>query len=176
MAAVRYDKDNVKVTSSSAEDIAFDGGDSFRIDYPFTIPQNGDPIVLKYVVNAPTILTLSTLEIDQGGVLYRVYTESQATETAPFTNNVTMYPKNTTVTPNASPVEILDDGAATFTGQQNTTLRIRTASGGGNRNSAVTGESTRRGFGVTTVYAEISALEGVNVDTIGVLKQEFYRK
>jgi type 1 fimbria pilin len=161
---------------AGGEDTAFDNGDSYRIDYPFTIPQNGGPLVIKYIVNEPTILTLSTIEIDQGGIEYRIFTEAQATETSPFTDPLTIYPKNLTVSPNPAPVEILDNGAATFTGQQNTTLRIRTASGGGNRNSAVTGESTRRGFGQSIVYAEIARLEGVNVDTIGVLKQEFYRK
>lgn len=164
------------VLSAGGEDSAFDNGDSYRIDYPFNIPQGGGPIVIKYVVNEPTILTLSTIELDQGGIEYRVFTEAQTTETEPFTAPITVYPKNLTVTPNPSPVEIFNDGAATFTGQQNTTLRIRTASGGGNRNSAVTGESTRRGFGQSVVYAEIKALEGVNVETLGVLKQEFYRR
>lgn len=164
------------VMSAGSEDMAFDNGDSYRIDYPFTIPQGGAPIVLKYIVSEPTILTLSTIELDQGGIEYRVFTAAQTTETATFDQPITVYPKNLTVSPNPSPVEILNNGAATFTGQQNTTLRIRTASGGGNRNSAVTGESTRRGFGQSIVYAEIARLEGVNVDTIGVLKQEFYRR
>jgi len=161
---------------AGGEGAAFDNGDSYRIDYPIRIPQGGGPLVIKYIVNEPTILTLSTIEIDQGGIEYRIFTEAQTTETSPFTDLIPVYPKNTSVTPNPAPVEILDNGAATFTGQQNTTLRIRTASGGGNRNSAVTGESTRRGFGQSIVYAEIARLEGVNVDTIGVLKQEFYRK
>lgn len=163
-----------KTESTSMAETAFVEGRSFRIDYPFSIPQDGSPIVLKYEVVAPAVLTLSTIEIDQGGIIYKVYTDEQTTETSAFTNAVTLYPKNTIVEPQPAPVNVFDGGTATFTGQQNTTLRIRTASGGGNRNSAVTGESTSRGFGVTTVYAEIATLEGVNVETIGVLKQEFY--
>lgn len=161
---------------AGGEDVAFENGDSYRINYPFSIPQGGGPIVIKYIVSEPSVLTLSTIEIDQGGILYRIFVEAQTTETAPFTDPITVYPKNLTVTPKPSPVQILNGGAATFTGEENTTLRIRTASGGGNRNSAVTGESTRRGFGESVVYAEIAALEGVNVETVGVLKQEFYRK
>jgi len=160
---------------ASSEDLAFDNGASFRVDYPFSIPQNGDPIVLKYSVTAPTILTLSTVEIDQGGVIYKVYTEAQTTETSAFTQAVPVYPKNTIVTPQVSPVEVFGGGSATFTGQQNTTLRVRTSSSNSNRVSAVSGESTRRGFGVTTVYVEIDTLAEINSDSQGVLKQEFHR-
>lgn len=171
---------SVRVTSvggiGQSSDEAFETGNSYRINYPFNIPQGGGPIVIKYIVNEPSVLTLSTIELDQGGIEYRIFTAAQTTETSPFTSPITVYPKNLTVASNPSPVEIFNNGAATFTGEENTTLRIRTASGGGNRNSAVTGESTQRGFGVSTVYAEIAVLEGINTETIGVLKQEFYRK
>lgn len=159
---------------SDKENQAFNNGGSFRIDMPFSIPQNGGPFVIKYTISQPVILTLSTIEIDQGGVLYKVYTEEQATETQAFTTSVPLFPKNTFVTPKPAPAVVEVDGAATFTGQQNTTLRVRSASGGGNRNSTVTGESTSRGFGASVLYTEITALDGVNIETRGVLKQEIF--
>lgn len=161
-------------TLAQKESNAFDTGGSFRIDLPFSIPQNGDPFVIKYTINEPVILTLSTIEIDQGGVLYKVYTEDQATETQAFTTSVPLLPKNTIVTPKPAPAVVESGGAATFTGQQNTTLRVRSASGGGNRNSTVTGESTSRGFGASVLYTEITLLDGVNIETRGVLKQEVF--
>ncbi len=156
--------------------IAFNSGNSYRIDFPFEIPQNGDPIVLKYNVTEDTILTLSTIEIYQGGLQYKIFTEAQTTETGAFDDTVIIYPKNTSVPFVPAPATVLTGGSATFTGQQNTTLFVKASSGGGNRSNAVTGEETARGFGPSVIYAEISTLDGTNTDTLGILKQEFYRK
>ena len=167
---------SASILSTGGEDLAFENGDSYRIDYPFIIPQNGDPIVLKYIINEPSILTVSGVDLGQGGIEYKVFTEAQATETSPFTTPVSVYPKNFSVPFNPSPIEVFNSGSATFTGQQNTTIILRTPVAGGNRSSVIVNEQSKRGFGPSIVYVEISAIDGITVDTIGVLKQEFYRK
>lgn len=167
---------SASILSTGGEDLAFENGDSYRIDYPFSIPQNGAPIVLKYIINEPSILTVSGVDLGQGGIEYKVYTQSQATETSPFIAPVDVYPKNFSVPFNPSPISVFNSGSATFTGQQNTTLILRTPIAGGNRSSAIVNERSKRGFSSSIVYVEISVIDGITVDTIGVLKQEFYRK
>ena len=167
---------SASILTTGGEDLAFENGDSYRIDYPFIILKDGDPIVLKYIVNEPAILTVSGVDLGQGGIEYKVFTEAQTTETSPFTSPISVYPKNLSVPFNPSPIEVFNSGTATFTGQQNTTIILRTATAGGNRNSAIIDDKSKRGFGPSIVYVEISAISDITVDTIGVLKQEFYRK
>jgi hypothetical protein len=155
---------------------AFDNGDSYRVDYPFSIANNGDSIVIKYIVNEPSILTLSSVEVDKGGIEYKVFAGSQTAELTPFNNPIIVYPKNTSVAINPSPISIFDGGSATFSGQQNTTARVKAPSSGGNRSSVVDNEGTSRGFGLSTVYVEISRIDDESASVKGVLKQEFYRK
>ena len=180
----RFQKDNrsikVSIESGSAveaqttSDKAFNEGRGYRLNYPFTIPNGGSDIVLKFVVEAPIDLTFSQTEIDQGGILYRVFTSAQVTETAPVNTPVDwVYPKNPRVPHSGSAITVTTGGTVTTTGDENTTLRIRTASGAGNRSNAVSGESSKRGFPATTAYVIISQLNGVNTDTTGVLKLEW---
>lgn len=155
----------------------FAEGRGYRINYRDTILQGGGPIVLKYEVGGDTVLTLSTLEVQQGGLAYEVFTSDNVTETAAFTGTLPIFPRNTMSsnpqlgTP--SHVVIRTDGTATFTGEPNATLDLRTPVSGGARASVVGGDNTVRGFGASTIYLRITPLEGINTDTTFTLKQEW---
>lgn len=164
----------------SQEEIAYRDGRSYRVDIPLTIPNGAGDIFLKYVVGGDTDLTLSTLECDQGGAEYTVWTAAQASNESGITTAVTVIPKNSKSTAPVRPSHITltrtasaGSGTLTLTGQQNTTLRVRTAGASGQRLNAVAGEESARGFPSTTVYVRIRQLTGVNTDTIMVLKQEW---
>lgn len=159
-------------------DNGFAEGRAYRINYRDTIVQNGDEIVLRYDNAGDTVLTLSTLEVQQGGVTYEIYTADNVTETTPFTgSDVAIFPKNTMSTNprlgTPSQVTISTGGTATFTGQPNATVDLRTPASGGARATVVGGDGTVRGFGVSTIYVRIAILEGVNTDTKFTLKQEW---
>lgn len=155
----------------------FAEGRAYRINYRETLPQGGGGVVLKYEVGGDTVLTLSTLEVQQGGVTYEVYTQDGVTEDTSFTGTLPIFPRNTLSTNpqlgTPSNVVIRTDGTATFTGEPNATLDLRTPTSGGARASVTGGDSTVRGFGPTTIYLRIAPLEGINVDTKFTLKQEW---
>lgn len=170
-------RDTVAGQVSTALDTGFAEGRAYRINYRDTIPQGGGPIVLKYEVGGDTVLTLSTLEVQQGGVAYEVFTSDNVTETASFTGTLPIFPRNTMSTNpqlgTPSHVVIRTEGTATFTGEPNATVDLRTPASGGARATVVGGDDTVRGFGVSTIYVRIAILEGVNTDTKFTLKQEW---
>lgn len=155
----------------------FAEGRGYRINYRDTILQGGAPIILKYDVGGDTVLTLSTLEIQQGGLAYEVFTSDNVTENTAFTGTLPIFPRNTMSTNTnlgtPSNVIIRTGGTAAFTGEPNATLDLRTPTSGGARASVVGGDETLRGFGPTTIYLRIATLEGVNTDTTFTLKQEW---
>lgn len=163
---------NSRVVSSPAVE-AFAQGRAHRMNFPFTISNNGDPIYLKFNIHKSINLTLSTLDVDQGGVELKVYSVFQATETSPFTEVVATQPRNYRVIKDDG-VTIETGGEATFVGDETSTLRVRTSGGSNKSDSNVAGEQTERGFPVTTAYVEIAALDGVNSETTGVYKLEWY--
>lgn len=170
-------RDSVAGQVGTSIDRGFAEGRGYRINYRDTILQGGNPVVLKYEVGGDTVLTLSTLEVQQGGLSYEVFTSDNVTETAAFTGTLPIFPRNTLSTNpqlgTPSHVVIRTEGTATFTGQPNATLDLRTPASGGARASVTGGDDTVRGFGATTIYLRISPLEGINTDTKFTLKQEW---
>lgn len=163
--------DRLKVDVASA---TFANGREFRINEEFSI-DTGQSIIYKFVVGINTVLTFSSVECDQGGVKYSVWTLPQTTELTPFTTPVSIYRKNnmTTAPVVASQIQIFKGGTATFTGVSNSVLRVRTGSGNANRSSNVGQLSQQRGFPPTTVYLEIKTLDGINTTSTGVFSLEW---
>lgn len=146
---------------------------SFRINEEFVIPVNGR-VVYKFILNTNTILTSSSVEVDQGGVKYSVWSALQATETAAFSTPCSVYHRNLTNPPIYMPAtQVLKGGLATFTGTANTVLRVRTGSGNSGRASAVGKSDSARAFPPVVTYVEFIPLDGVNVTTTGVWDLEF---
>lgn len=156
----------------------FAEGRAYRVNYRDTIPQDGNEIVLRYDNGGDTVLTLSTLEVQQGGVAYEIYSSDNVTETSPFDGTpLPIFPKNTMSTNprlgTPSQVVVSTGGTATFTGEPNATVDLRSPASAGARASVVGGDGTIRGFGASTLYVRISLLEGINTDTKFTLKQEW---
>lgn len=165
--------DRVKVLSSSISEWLFDSGKTYRFDYVVQMPQGSGPLVLKFDVQSPIDLTLSELNLAEGGVHYEVFAGFQVTETSPFeTEEQRIFPRNSRV-PSDPRLQVFSGGAITVTGEANTNLFVRTASGGGNRQNAVSSEQSKRGFPVTTAYVRMTILDGVNTDVLGTLKLEY---
>lgn len=169
----------VSVTQTQQQK-AFDEGRTYRISFPFSIPQTGGEIYFKYEVNGDTDLTLSNVKLSQGGVEYTVWLSAQASGESGITNPITIYPRNSkSTTPTRAPVNAISYGESVsgatliLTGEPNTTELVRTASGNIARSSVLSGSDSSRGFPVTTVYVRIKKLDGINTDSIGVLIQEF---
>lgn len=165
------------VPSPQPTNTSFDLGREFRINQEFSIP-SGDSVIYKIVLGVNTLLTFSQLEIDQGGIKYAVYTSLQTTETSAFNTVVPIYRKNNMST---APVvtslnNIYAGGGANFTGVPNTVIRIRTSSGNASRSSAVSTGDQQRGFPPTTIYLEMSSLEGINTTSTGVFNLEWTEK
>lgn len=154
-------------------DTAFITGASFRLDYVIDMTQGADPILFKFVISEPIDLTLSSIELVEGGVHYEVFSLLEAAEDAAFTTPVNrVFSRNSRVA-GSSGVQVFTGGTITETGEASTNVFVRTASGGGNRASAVNSETSRRGFPATTAFAKISILDGVNTDVKGSYKLEW---
>lgn len=146
---------------------------AFRINEEFSIPV-GQKLVYKFIVNTNTLLTSSSVEVDQGGVKYSVWSVAQTTETTPFSTPVAVYRRNLTNPPIYLAVnQVMKGGTANFSGTANTVLRVRTSSGNSGRASAVGKSESSRAFSPVVTYVEFSPLDGVNVTTTGVWELEF---
>lgn len=170
-----YANDNGEIVVSSPQEQAFDNGRSYRIDYALSMAQNDPPLTFKFIIDDTIDLTLSELNLVEGGVHYEVFADAQVTETAPYeTTERRIFPRNATQPSNPS-VEFLSGGSFTInSGQEaNTNLYVRTASGGGNRQSAVASEQSKRRFPATVVYVRFTILSGVNTDILGTYKLEY---
>lgn len=164
-----------KVENKSQSDVNFDDGKAYRIDYSLVMAQDDPPLTFKFVINEPIDLTLSEINLVEGGVHYEVFAGTQVTENSPYTTTEQrIFPRNSTQ-PSSPGVDFLSGGGFTVNANQdaNTNLYVRTASGGGNRQSAITSESSKRRFPATTVYVRFSILSGVNTDILGTYKLEY---
>ena len=164
-----------KVEDKSQSESRFDSGKAYRVDYALAMDQNDSPLTFKFVINETIDLTLSEINLVEGGVHYEVFAGSQVTETSPYpTTEQRIFPRNATQPSNPN-VTLLSGGNFTVNANQeaNTNLYVRTASGGGNRQSAVTSESSKRRFPATIVYVRFSILSGVNTDILGTYKLEY---
>lgn len=166
-------KRRYKVDCATSADARFEDGKDYRFDYVVQMPQGSEPLVLKFDVQLPINLTLSELNLAEGGVHYEVFAGFQVTETSPFTiEEQRVFPRNARVSGDSG-MQVFSGGAITVTGEANTNLFVRTASGGGNRQNAVSSEQSKRGFPVTTAYVRMTILDGVNTDVLGTLKLEY---
>lgn len=146
---------------------------AFRINEEFSIPSGGK-IVYKFVISTNTILTLSSMEVDQGGLKYSVYAQTQTTELTPFNTSVPIYRRNLIPPPiYQSKNAITKGGTASFTGVANTVLRVRTSSGNNGRASTINESQSSRAFPASVVYVEFMSLDGVNTTTTGVWSLEW---
>lgn len=164
-----------KVEDKSESDVNFDSGRAYRIDYALSMAQNDPPLTFKFVIDETIDLTLSEINLVEGGVHYEVFAGAQVTETSPYTTTEQrIFPRNSTQPSNPN-VTLLSGGDFTVNVNQeaNTNLYVRTASGGGNRQSAVASELSKRRFPATTVYVRFSILSGVNTDILGTYKLEY---
>lgn len=160
--------------SNNQSSSSFDLSKDFRINQEFSILPDSS-LVLKFILGANTLLTFSSLEVDQGGVKYSVYVGAQSTETTPFNTVVPIYRRNsqTTAPITTSLNSIFTGGTANFTGVSNSVIRVRTSSGNGARSSSVAAGSQQRGFPPTTVYLQLLPLGGINTTSTGVINLEW---
>lgn len=165
----------ITVNPKSTQEQAFDGGRAYRIDYALAMGQNDSPLTFKFVIDEAIDLTLSEINLVEGGVHYEVFAGAQVTEISPYpTTEQRIFPRNSTQPSNPN-VTLLSGGDFTVNANQdaNTNLYVRTASGGGNRQSAVASESSKRRFPATAVYVRFTILSGVNTDILGTYKLEY---
>lgn len=145
----------------------------YRINEEFNIPAGGS-LVYKFIINTHTILTFSSVDVDQGGVKYSVFTSAQTTETSPFNTVAQIYKRDLISNPIQPRNQVMKGGTATFSGASNSIVRVRTGSGNVGRASTVSESSNQRGFiqGIT-VYVQFLSLDGINTTTTGVWSLEF---
>lgn len=169
------DGNAIIVNSISSQEQAFNDGRAYRIDYALSMEQNDSPLTFKFIIDETIDLTLSEINLVEGGVRYEVFTGTQITETSSYsTTEQRIFPRNSTQPSNPN-VTLLSGGDFTVNANEeaNTNLYVRTASGGGNRQSAVASEQSKRRFPATTVYVRFSILSGVNTDILGTYKLEY---
>lgn len=149
---------------------SYEDGRQFRIDYEFSV-DSGDTQVIKFEIGSNINLLLSNIDVDQGGLYYRVF--SGGTEGGTFSDAVTVYPANSksgVATPTPA-VTVSTGGTLDITGEEpNTTLRIRTANSNAQRNTVGGVLGDMRGFPSTTAYVVITTLTGVNTTCTGTIK------
>lgn len=167
------DTARLKVTGQSEQELAFEEGRGFRFDYNIDMAQGADPLYFKFVIDAPINLTLSSIELAEGGIHYEVFSSLEASELTAFNTTLNRtFSKNPRV-PNTPEMTVYTGGTITELDDASTNVYVRTASGGGNRSSAVAAETSKRGFPATTAFTKISILDGVNTGVKGTYKLEW---
>lgn len=159
----------------------FAQGRTYRVDIPFTIPQGqGGEVYLKYEIGTDIDLTSSVVEVTAGGVEFTAWAGAQGSGEAGLTDPVIVYPRNSkSNTPTratqmtVSKGDSADGATLTLTGTANTHTPVMATAGGSAKGSTVSGEQTTRGFPATTAYVRLQKLDITNVETTGVLKQEW---
>ena len=164
----------VKVESGNA---AFDEGKIFRAFYPVEL--DGGAIsrrVFKFVITGDITLLKSEIDIDAGGIDYRVYTSG--TESGTFTP-ITSYRTNGmsgTPTPTSN-VTVYTDGTLTVTeGTHNDLIRVRSAGANSKQSTVGISADDMRGFPATTAYVVIKSLDGQNTAAKGVIKWQWQNR
>lgn len=165
----------IRVEDVGVSEARFDAGKAYRMDYDLSMAQNDDPLTFKFVISETIDLTLSEINLVSGGIHYEVFTSAQVTETTPYgTTENRIFPRNSTQPVNTG-LSMLSGGDFTVNTNEepNTNLYVRTASGGGNKQSAIAAEASKRRFPATTVYVRFTILDGVNTDILGTYKLEY---
>lgn len=145
---------------TSYESVGYNEGRQFRIDYEFDIDSSTDR-VLKFEIAGNIDLLSSVADVDDGNLYYRVF--SDGIEGGTFGDDVTVFPVNSksgAPTP-TSAVTVTTGGTLDISGEEpNTTLRIRTASANGQRQTVGGSINDMRGFPTATAYVYMSVLDG----------------
>lgn len=149
---------------------SYDEGKQFRIDYEFSI-DSGETRVIKFEIGSNINLLSSNVDVDQGGLYYRVF--AGGVEGGLFNTPITVHRINlkTGAPSPTTSVTVSTGGTLDVTGvTPNTILRVRTANSNAQRNTVGGVLGDMRGFPPTTAYVVITTLTGVNTTCTGTLK------
>ncbi len=162
----------IKVESGNS---AFDEGMVFRAFYEVELPSSSTR-VFKFSISDDVALLSSEIDIDNGGISYKVY--GGGVEGGTFTPIPSLRTNSMSGTPTpASNVTVSTGGTLDVTGVPlNDLLRIRSA--GSNSKQATVGisDDDMRGFPAMTAYVVITSLQGVNGTSNGVIKWRWQNK
>lgn len=153
-------------------DTAYDEGRKFRAFYDFTGATM--PVVLKFVIDKPINLMLSTQEVHDGALRYRVFTGG--VEGGTFGTTIPSLRTNNKVgTPVIdSGVTLTTGGTLDVTGQAvNDVVYVRTAGASGQTSTVADSTLSDRGFPPTTAYVVIDQIPSASKSPEGVLKYEW---
>lgn len=153
----------------SSSSPAFDEGKIFRAFWELNLSSN-DTRVFKFVITGDIILLSSSIDIDDGGIEYRVY--AGGVESGTFTP-VTTYRSNNMsgVGAPASDVTVSTGGQLDTTGFTNTDIvRVRAANANSKQSTVGAFIDDARGFPATTAYVVVKPLAGVSGSTSGTIK------
>lgn len=153
-------------------DTAYDEGRKFRAFYDFTGVTM--PVVLKFVIDKPINLMLSTQEVHDGALRYRVFTGG--VEGGTFSTTIPSLRIN-----NKAGVPIIDSGVTLTTGGTldvtgqavNDIVYVRTAGASGQTSTVADTTLSDRGFPPATAYVVVDQIPGGNKSPEGVLKYEW---
>ena len=161
-------------------DSEFFEGKKKRINHEFNLDDYSGRMVVKIVLTDDSILTLSDISIDQGGLSYRIYTAAQVAESGTFADSATVYSNNilsdAPTVPSTWTFTIGGDVALNVgvtTADAVAKTRLRSASSNSARSSVLSKASSPRGYPAGTYYAVFEELSGVNNPTTGVWTMEW---
>lgn len=148
---------------------AYDSGKIFRAFYELNLANNATR-VFKFEVSGDVDLLSSQIDIDEGGIEYRVY--ASGVEGGTFTPLQEYAANNkSTVTNETSLVKVSTGGTVDVTGiVNNDVVRIRAANANSKQATVDSADDNIRGFGAATVYVVVKPLVGVNGNTTGTIK------
>lgn len=171
---VNKDKETarVKVEGGNA---AFDEGKIFRSFYQVSLA-SGVTRVFKFVVSGDVVLLSSNIDIDDGGIEYKVY--SGGVESGAFTPLPSFRTNNmSNVGTPTSNVQVFTGGALDTTAATlNDLVRIRAANANSKQATVGALDDDMRGFPATTAYVVIENLDGVSGTSSGVIKWQWQNR
>ncbi len=147
----------------------YDTGKIFRAFYELNLSNNATR-VFKFEVSGDVDLLSSQIDIDEGGIEYRVY--AGGVEGGTFTPLQEYAVNNkSTVTNETSLVKVSTGGAVDVSGiLNNDVVRIRAANANSKQATVDSADDNIRGFGAVTAYVVVKSLDGVNGNTTGTIK------
>ena len=148
---------------------AFDDGKIFRSFWELNLASAATR-VFKFSVTGDVILLSSSIDIDDGGIEYKVY--AGGAESGVFTP-LTAFRSNlmSGVATPASNVIISTGGALDVTGVAvNDIIRVRAANANSKQSTVGSEVDDMRGFPITTAYVVVKNLTGVSGSSTGALK------
>lgn len=157
---------SLRVSSSSP---AFDEGKIFRAFWELNL-ESGSIRVFKFEIIGDIILLSSSIDIDDGGIEYRVY--AGGVESGTFTPITTYRSNNMSgVGTTTSNVILSTGGQLDVTGvASNDLVRVRAANANSKQSTVGTFVDDERGFPATTAYVVVKPLAGVSGSSTGTIK------